>query len=139
MIGKAQRLQQASRSIPTSATSCRWLLVQDAWKVSQRVTLSAGLRWEMYPVFKDRFGKMTSYAAGAQSKRFPNAPAGLVFVGDAEYPYRDDRNNLGPRLGVAWDVFGTGRTSVRSSFGVFYEPLTGEMSGGRPACRSPSA
>ena len=46
------------------------------------------------------------------------------------YPYRDDNNNLGPRIGVAWDVFGNGRTSVRSSSGTFYEPLTGEMAGG---------
>jgi hypothetical protein len=53
-----------------------------------------------------------------------------VFPGDAAYPYRADRNNFGPRVGIAWDVFGNGRTAVRTSFGVFYEPLTAEMAGG---------
>jgi len=53
-----------------------------------------------------------------------------VFPGDEAFPYRDDKNNLSPRIGIAWDVFGNGRTAVRTSFGVFYEPLTAEMAGG---------
>jgi hypothetical protein len=130
LLGRAIRLSQASPLDTDQRYSVQGYYLQDTWKLSQRVTLSAGLRWEMYPIFKDRFGKSSSYVAGAKSTRFPNAPAGLVFLGDAAYPYRDDRNNLAPRLGVAWDVFGTGRTSVRSSFGIFYEPLTGEMAGG---------
>ena len=129
-LGRAIRLTQASPLDTDQRYTVEGYYAQDTWKISQRVTLSIGLRAEFYPIFKDRFGKSTSYRAGAKSTRFPNAPAGLVFLGDPEYPYRADYNNLAPRLGVAWDVFGNGRTSVRSSFGVFYEPLTGEMAGG---------
>jgi hypothetical protein len=130
VIGKAQRLQQASPLDTDQRYTVQGYYIQDTWKVSQRVTISAGLRWEVFPVFKDRFGKMTSYVAGAQSKRFPNAPQGLLFLGDEGFPYHDDHNNAGPRIGLAWDLFGTGKTSVRASFGAFYEPLTGEMAGG---------
>jgi hypothetical protein len=37
-----------------------------------------------------------------------------------------DRNNVAPRLAVAWDPIGDGRTSVRSAFGVFYDALAGQ-------------
>ena len=130
LIGKSLRLQQASPLDTDQRYTVQGYYIQDTWKVSQRVTISAGLRWEVYPIFRDRFGKMTSYVAGARSKNFPNAPPGLLFVGDEGFPYRDDRNNIGPRFGLAWDIFGSGKTALRTSFGTFYEPLTGEMAGG---------
>jgi hypothetical protein len=99
-LGRAIRMTQASPLDTDQRYTVQGYFVQDTWKISQRVTLSLGLRWELFPIFKDRFGKMTSYVAGARSTRFPNAPTGLVFLGDTAYPYRDDNNNIGPRVGV---------------------------------------
>ncbi|MEX2262666.1 MAG: carboxypeptidase regulatory-like domain-containing protein [Bryobacteraceae bacterium] len=130
ILGRARSMQQASPLDTDQRYTVMGFYAQDAWKVNQRVTLSLGLRFEVFPAWKERYGKLTSLVPGAQSSRFPNAPAGLVFPGDGAYPYRDDRNNFSPRFGIAWDVFGNGRTAVRTSFGVFYEPLTAEMAGG---------
>jgi len=130
LLGRARSMQQASPLDTDQRYAVVGLYAQDAWKVHRRVTLNLGLRWESFPAWAEQYGKLTSFVPGAQSARFPNAPAGAVFPGDSAYPYRADRNNFGPRVGIAWDVFGNGRTAVRTSFGVFYEPLTAEMAGG---------
>jgi hypothetical protein len=130
LLGTARSMQQASPLDSDQRYTVLGLYVQDAWKVHPRVTLNLGLRYELFPAWEERYGKLTSFVEGARSTRFPTAPANLVFPGDEAYPYRDDRNNFSPRAGIAWDVFGNGRTAVRTSFGVFYEPLTAEMGGG---------
>src|SRR5256886_15436756 len=68
-----------------------------------------------------------AYAAGVKSKIIPSSPAGLFFVGDSfngigfpptgESP---DLNNLAPRAGFAYDLFGTAKTVIRGGGGVFY-------------------
>jgi hypothetical protein len=103
---------------------------QDAIRINTSLSLSAGLRYEMYPAWEEARGQMASYMPGAASQRFPNAPAGLVYAGDEKFPYRGDFNNLAPRVGAAWDVGGKGRLGVRASYGVYYDPLTGAAAGG---------
>jgi hypothetical protein len=65
---------------------------------------------------------------GVQSQRFVAAPRGVVFPGDPGAPdgvYFPDKNNFAPRIGLAWDPFGSGKTSVRGGFGIFYNILNG--------------
>jgi Carboxypeptidase regulatory-like domain len=105
------------------------LYAQDAWQLG-RVTLNYGLRWEpffpqqlrngaVYQFSQDRFNR------NVRSTVFPNAPAGLYFPGDPDFPTSagmlKDWNNLGPRVGIAWDPAGNGKTSVRASYGKSYE------------------
>jgi hypothetical protein len=77
----------------------------------------------------DRWDRLTSLAAlgtGAQSTRFPDAPPGILFAGDPGVPRTitgPDKNNFAPRFGFAWDVAGNGRTSVRGSYGIFYDSI----------------
>ncbi len=103
------------------------LFVQDDWRISRRVTVNLGVRWEPYFGYRSEDHQLMLFAPGKQSSVFPRAPGGLLFPGDqgvAESVVGSRLNNFGPRAGLAWDVFGNGQTSVRLGAGKFFVPLT---------------
>ena len=109
-----------------------WLFagyVQDDFRITSRLTVNLGVRYELPTPFIDKNDAITGFRTGQQSTVYPNAPAGLVYAGDAGVPrgiVPTDKNNFAPRLSLAWDPFGDGKTSVRSAFGVFYDALAGQ-------------
>lgn len=101
---------------------------QDDWKVSRRLTLNLGLRYELPLPYYDKQDRMASFQPGRQSRVRPNAPGGLLFPGDDGVPratIQTDGNNFAPRIGLAWDVNGGGRTSVRAGYGVAFDAVPG--------------
>ena len=103
---------------------------QDTWRLGQKLTLNYGLRWE--PFFPPQFVNGAVYQFDAtrfqqkvKSTVFPNGPAGLYFPGDPGFPsqagMRTQWANLGPRIGLAWDPVGDGRTAIRASYGKSFE------------------
>jgi hypothetical protein len=103
--------------------------IQDEFRVTPQLTLNLGLRYELPTPFIDQNDAISGFRTGQQSTVYPNAPAGLVYAGDAGVPrgiVPTDKNNFAPRVAVAWDPFGDGKTSVRSAFGVFYDALAGQ-------------
>lgn len=110
-------------------TGIDWsLFVQDDWRVTPRLTLSGGLRWDPFYPYKDSLGRVACFVPGAQSSRFPNAPQGLLFGGnnhDAGCPNPSINNNplnFGPRLGFAYQLTDDGKTSLRGGAGYYFEP-----------------
>ncbi len=109
-----------------------WLFAgyaQDEFRVSDRLTLNLGVRYELPTPFIDRNDAISGFHTGVESTLYPAAPAGLVYPGDNGVPrgiVPTDKNNFAPRFAVAWDPAGDGRTSIRSSFGVFYDALAGQ-------------
>ena len=84
---------------------------QDEWRVTPRLTINYGLRWEVSTPFTDIRNRMNSWSPGKQSTVFPNAPAGLLFPGDKGVPDGIAPvywKGLMPRVGLAWDPDGFG-------------------------------
>ena len=102
---------------------------QNEWRAASNLTISAGIRYELTQPFVDKNDALNAFHPGKQSVRFPDAPAGLVYPGDPGIPrgtYATDKNNFAPRVGLVWDPFKQGRTSVRAAWGVFYDALAGQ-------------
>ena len=90
------------------------LFVQDDFRVAHNLTLNLGLRYDVtYPI-KDSHNQLANYD--------PNSPTGIVQVGQGiKSPYSTNYNNISPRVGLAWDVHGTGKTVLRAAYGIIFE------------------
>lgn len=99
--------------------------IQDNYKLSRRLTLNIGLRYELTYPFSEIHNQQVLFEPGVQSRVMPDALAGLVYPGDPGVPaglIRTDYRGFAPRVGFAWDPTGSGKWIVRSAYGIFYEP-----------------
>ncbi|HSR69489.1 MAG TPA: TonB-dependent receptor [Acidobacteriota bacterium] len=92
----------------------------DAWRVSPRLTLNLGLRWEYYDQLRERDNLITQTTLGPGGDAVagvldPNG--GVDFV---DKLINNENNNFAPTVGFAWDIFGDGKTAVRGSYGISY-------------------
>ena len=101
----------------------QFLFVQDDFKLTPHLTLTPGLRYEIISPTTEHHNRASAFVLGHQSDQYPNAPLNLAFLGDQGIPtgfQTRDWNNFAPRLGVAFDPGGNGRTVLRGGFGVYY-------------------
>ncbi len=113
------------------------IYAQDSWKITHRLTLDYGLRWEIFAPWHNKVGVQTAfspskYAANTGTSQFAIAtapgtaglPAGFVLSGDQGFPsdgVSTQYKQFMPRVGFAYDVFGDGKTALRGGYGIFYQ------------------
>lgn len=127
MFGDASGFQQGAGQFKNFA-GVQWaLFAQDNWRASNRLTIDLGLRWDPWLPYYDRQGRTVCWVPGAAaSVKYPNAPSGMIFGGDAGCPEAGSVPywpQFGPRVGFAYRVTQSGSTSVRGGFGIYYTPV----------------
>ena len=136
LLGRMFEYRQATPFRQKITQDYMALYAQDTWRVSPKVTMNYGLRWE--PWFPQNSDDGAFYAfdagrlkAGERSKVFPEAPPGLHYPGDEGFPGTTGMHtvwtNLAPRVGISWDPKGDGRTSIRAGYGLTGDFVTGQF------------
>ena len=91
--------------------------VQDNWKVRSNVTMELGLRWDWNMTPTERFDRFVVF--DELTRQFVRAGSGIDKV------YKENNRNIQPRVGIAWDPFNNGKTSVRAAYAILADqPVT---------------
>ncbi|MFY9560699.1 MAG: TonB-dependent receptor [Terriglobales bacterium] len=98
--------------------------LQDNFRLSHRLTLNYGVRWDYYGVIGE---KDNLFSILDSSNNIVQVGAG----GGPSSLYPKDYNNFSPRVGIAYDVFGTGKTVVRAGYGFAYDAFSQDFFAGQ--------
>lgn len=130
MVGLPSQFRQGGNQLVRQKMNYFGLYAQDVWRVNDRLTLNAGLRWEPYLAAKDDYGflshfNMDWFLEGRHSTVFTKAPAGMMFEGDEGFPEGANTfnklNQLAPRVGLVWDPAGDNVQTIRAAAGIYYD------------------
>lgn len=129
VLGRASAWIQQSSWSEDLTNKYTAMFVQDKWRVLPKVTATIGLRWDPETDYQEHEArKGATFLPGHQSTRFPNAPPGILYLGDPGVKnsiVQPNWKNFAPRLGLAVQV--TPQTVVRAAYGIFYDLTTAEI------------
>ena len=126
LIGQPVVFLQGGGQLPRGMRASNFnLYAQDSYKVSSRLTVNIGLRYELPQPYSEIHNQDALFVPNALSTIQATAPPGLLYPGDAGVGpglIPREYRALAPRAGFAWDPTGSGRWTVRSAYGIFYDP-----------------
>jgi carboxypeptidase family protein len=153
LLGLPDEYGQGAAQHENVRSTALYLFAQDSWKIKPNLTLNYGLRWELTTPIADIGHRVQTFRPGQQDTVFPCVigsvgaqelgvapgtscapgsdlesvfPTGLVVPGDKGVPNALTQTYykaFAPRIGLAWSPGHSGKTSIRSGFGLFYNPI----------------
>jgi hypothetical protein len=125
--GSSGNFFQNWKNVASSSFYHAWY-IQDDWRVTRKLTLNLGLRYDFDTPRHERFNRMSWFDPTVRSplaNLSPNLTGGLQFVGVDANPlsqYDGDWNNFAPRVGFAYQA--NSKTVIRGAYGVIFGPST---------------
>jgi hypothetical protein len=116
--GSATLFTAALFNVGLLAPNVLWdTYVEDEWKPLAGLTLNLGLRYEYQAKVFDQGRDLNDKAI------FPTTGTATSLAPLVDFSNRGDKNNFGPRVGLAWDLKNDGKTVVRAGYGLYYNPM----------------
>jgi hypothetical protein len=142
LLGLPDFYLQGSAQTENVRSTILAFFAQDSWKIKPNLTLNYGLRWELQTPLTDVGRRVQTYRPGEKTTTYPcqlsaasaanlgncNSvfPTGLVVPGDKGVPAgltQTYYKAFAPRIGLAWSPGGSGKTVIRTGWGMFYNPV----------------
>ncbi len=131
MLGQSSLFEQGNLQPFDGRQSYVGAYIHDNIRLSKKLNVQLGLRWEPFLPEREKFNRMEhfdagAFAAGTQTNQYVNAPPGLFFPGDPGIPSASAFRRyaiIEPRVGLAWDPTGSGRQTIRVGYGLFYDTM----------------
>jgi hypothetical protein len=137
LLGLPGSYGQGSAQVENVRDTGLYLFAQDSWKIKPNLTLNYGLRWELNTPIADISKHVQTFRPGQKSVVYPcentantdcssMTPVGLLVPGDPGVPTgltQTYYKAFAPRIGLAWSPGTSGKTSIRTGWGLFYNPI----------------
>lgn len=131
LLGEVSGGSLSSRPFFAFHSASNGSFFQDDWKITRRLTLNLGLRYDYATGPTERWNRSSNFDPFVTNP-LTNTPGALLYAGvTKERNFTiPPKNNLGPRVGFAWDVRGDGKTAVRGGYGLIYSAIeSGDTAG----------
>ncbi len=97
---------------------------QDDWRVNRRLTLNLGLRWDYQQWPRERYNGMSNFNPnGTIPGTAIKGTVGYAGIDYGRSPFQPSYSNFGPRVGMAYDLLGTGKSVFRAGYSIFYPSI----------------